>query len=180
MDPLHIPAEMIERLLLSLVLSGLIGLQRDWTGHAAGLRTNMLISMSACLFAMLSLNAFGEYDSRVVSQIVTGVGFLGAGAVLRHNDRVSGLTTASTIWLMAAVGTTVGMGFYGIAIFATLFALIALHCLAPVSSWLEAHRCPRCRHAEESIEQRAERPKRRARPKAPRAAERFRSYRLSS
>lgn len=141
MDPIFTPTLLpyLERIVLAALFGGIIGLERDWTGHAAGLRTNMLISMSACLFTIVSSATFGESPS-VAAQIVTGVGFLGAGAVIHGNSHVvKGLTTASSIWLVAAIGLSVGVGQYSLALFVTLFAVAALRILEPVSRILESH-----------------------------------------
>ena len=97
------------RITLAAVLGAIVGLEREWGGHPAGLRTNMMIAISSCLFTFLSIEAFSSEGSardtaRVAAQIVTGVGFLGAGAVLQTRKHVRGLTTAATIWLVAAIG----------------------------------------------------------------------------
>ena len=105
----------------------------------------MMIAISACLFKVLSIEAFptgvgagGFRDTaRVAAQIVVGVGFLGAGAVIQSRDRVRGLTTAATIWLVAAVGMAIGTGEYLAGIFTSIFALAVLVLLAPLSKRLE-------------------------------------------
>jgi len=130
------------KLTLAALLGGLFGLERDLHGHEAGLRTNIMIAVSSCLFTILSIEAFpiigsGTRDTaRVAAQIVTGVGFLGAGTVLQAKNKIRGLTTAATIWLVAAVGMAAGTGAYGSAVFTTLLALGALVLLAPVSKAL--------------------------------------------
>ena len=128
---------------LALVLGAVFGLEREWSGHEAGFRTNILISISACLFTYLGLEAFpligdARDPARVAAQIVSGVGFLGAGTLLQTRDKVHGLTTAATIWLVAAVGMAVGAGAYFSAIFTTILALGVLSLLAPISRDLEA------------------------------------------
>ncbi len=129
----------LERIVLAALFGGMIGLERDWTGHSAGLRTNMMIAVSACLFIITSQLAYGETPA-IAAQIVTGVGFLGAGAVIHSNSHiVKGLTTASSIWLVAAIGLTVGIGQFTLAMFVTLFAIAALRILEPVSRYLETH-----------------------------------------
>ena len=137
--------QLIVKLVLAALLGGLVGLERDFHGHEAGLRTNMMIAISACLFTVLSIEAFptgvgagGFRDTaRVAAQIVVGVGFLGAGAVIQSRDRVRGLTTAATIWLVAAVGMAIGTGEYLAGIFTSIFALAVLVLLAPLSKRLE-------------------------------------------
>jgi len=109
------------------LLGAIVGLERVWGGHPAGLRTNMLIAISSCLFTVVSIEGFplqgaAQDTARVAAQIVTGVGFLGAAAVLQSKGSVRGLTTAASIWLVAAIGMTVGTGLYFLAIFTTTLA----------------------------------------------------------
>jgi putative Mg2+ transporter-C (MgtC) family protein len=135
------PWELAERLLVAALLGGIVGLEREVKHHAAGLRTNIVVALGACLFTILSLTAFAGTSrtpdsARVAAQIVSGIGFLGAGAVFRDKDRVRGLTTAATIWLVAAVGMAAGVGDYFLAIVATIMALIVLVLLRPVANKL--------------------------------------------
>lgn len=144
-DSLSPDIQLIIKLFLAALLGGLVGLERDIHGHEAGLRTNMMIAISSCLFTILSIEAFptvpdtgGFRDTaRVAAQIVVGVGFLGAGAVIQSRDRVRGLTTAATIWLVAAIGMAIGTGEYLAATFTVIFALAVLVLLAPLSKQLE-------------------------------------------
>ena len=127
---------------LAALLGAIVGLEREWGGHPAGLRTNIMIAISSCLFTLLSIEAFASEGSardtaRVAAQIVTGVGFLGAGVVLQTRKQVRGLTTAATIWLVAAIGMAVGAGAYFVAIFTTILSTVLLILLAPVSERLE-------------------------------------------
>ena len=127
---------------LAALLGAIVGLERVVGGHAAGLRTNMMISISSCLFTILSIEGFpmqgsSQDTARVAAQIVTGVGFLGAGALLQTKKHIRGLTTAATIWLVAAIGMAVGTGAYFIAIFTTALSTVLLALLAPVSERLE-------------------------------------------
>jgi putative Mg2+ transporter-C (MgtC) family protein len=112
----------LTKIVVAVVLGGMVGLERDLTGHAAGLRTCMMIALAACLFTELSV-LFEPGDWRIAPQIVTGVGFLGAGAVLHQKDHVLGLTTAAVVWLVAAIGMTVGVGLYSIAAATTCISL---------------------------------------------------------
>lgn len=132
--------KLMVRVGLAAVLGAILGVERSRAGQSAGIRTNMMIAIASCLFTFLGAEAFptdGPRDSaRIAAQIVTGVGFLGAGTLLQTKNKVRGLTTAATIWLVAAVGMTVGIGFYGGAIFVTIFGVVALIALAPVSNWL--------------------------------------------
>ena len=105
------------RMAVSFVCGAIVGAEREWKGKPAGLRTNILICLGATLFTLASefmaKNVAGapHESTRIAAQIVTGVGFLGAGAILRSGRGVHGLTTAATIWLVAAIGMVVGMGF---------------------------------------------------------------------
>ena len=124
---------------VAALLGGLIGSERESRGSVAGFRTNMLIAMGACLFTILSIDGFplkgssAQDSARVVAQVVTGVGFLGAGAMFQGRRRMKGLTTAATIWIVAAIGMTVGVKAYPLAIFSTVFTWVVLHLLLPVS-----------------------------------------------
>ncbi len=114
-------AEAIFLILLAAGLSMIIGIDRERRDHPAGLRTHMLVGVGACLYTMLSAHAFKEADtSRVAAQIVAGIGFLGAGAILKEKRRVRGLTTAASIWSTAAVGMAVGTGAWLLALGVTL------------------------------------------------------------
>jgi len=124
-----IELEMFLRILLATVLGAIIGYQRERAGKAAGLRTNSLICLGAALFTVVSFHAFGlaADPARVAAGIVTGIGFLGAGAILRRGGGiVEGLTTAATIWAVAAVGLAAGAGLYLICAGATALILIVL------------------------------------------------------
>ena len=106
--------ELLGRLLLAAVLGGAIGAERELNDQAAGLRTHMLLTIGACLFTLISAYGFGRGTdpSRIAAQIVTGIGFLGGGAIVRHGLTVKGLTTAASIWATASVGVAVGAGDY--------------------------------------------------------------------
>ena len=130
------------KIALAALLGAIVGVERLWTGHPAGLRTNMVIAVSSCLFTILSIEAFplqgsAQDTARVAAQIVTGVGFLGAGALLQTKSHVRGLTTAATIWLVAALGMAAGAGVYFLAIFTTVLTTAALVILRPISASLE-------------------------------------------
>ena len=127
------------RLALAVGLGGAIGLEREYRRKPAGIRTNMLIGLGSALFAILSIElgtAAGSPD-RVAAQVVTGIGFLGAGAILRSGQHVHGLTTAATIWVNAAVGMAVGAGQYAMAAVATSITLVVLAVLEPLEAWFE-------------------------------------------
>lgn len=115
-------------LIIAAVLGGLIGLERQIGNRPAGLRTNMLVAVGSALFTMLSLHAFpGIGDKgRVAAQIVSGIGFLGAGTLWRSQDATKGLTTAAGLWTVAAIGMAVGAGFGLLALSATIIVLVIL------------------------------------------------------
>lgn len=138
------PWDLVLRLLSAGLFGGLIGAERERADQAAGLRTNILVAMAACLFTLISIFGFtsaGAYDqSRIVSQIVSGIGFLGAGALFRDQDHVRGLTTAASIWMVAAIGVATGAGLYFLATMGTLIALGVLILLQPLSASLSPSR----------------------------------------
>jgi putative Mg2+ transporter-C (MgtC) family protein len=122
--------EMGLRLLLAGLYGGAIGYERRQADKPAGLRTLSLVAIGAALFTLISAFGFGVGDpARVAAQIVTGIGFLGAGAILRSGTTVHGLTTAASIWLAAAVGMAVGAGMYIVSLIATVLAIVILHFL---------------------------------------------------
>jgi putative Mg2+ transporter-C (MgtC) family protein len=124
------------RLLLAAVFGGLIGFERQWKGKAAGLRTHMLVALGAALFVVSQYDGTPDSGSRVVQGVAAGVGFLGAGAILKdQHDTVKGLTTAADIWLTAAIGVTAGMGRGATALLATALALIILALLPRLEGW---------------------------------------------
>jgi putative Mg2+ transporter-C (MgtC) family protein len=125
--------EALLRLALAAGLGGAIGLEREFRHKPAGLRTNMLIALGSALFSMLSveLGAGAGSPDRIAAQVVTGIGFLGAGAILRSGENVHGLTTAATIWVNAAIGMAAGLGSYTVATVAAAITLTVL-ALMPV------------------------------------------------
>ncbi|MBI2143522.1 MgtC/SapB family protein [Candidatus Woesearchaeota archaeon] len=108
-------ADVVIRLVLAVVAGALIGLEREKTRHAAGLRTHMLVCIGATLVTLVSLQMFPNDPARVTAGIITGVGFLGAGMIFRDKNHVRGLTTAASIWAVAGVGLALGTGAYVIA-----------------------------------------------------------------
>jgi putative Mg2+ transporter-C (MgtC) family protein len=131
--------ESMVQVLVAAVLGGLIGLEREWRGRDAGLRTNMLIAMGSCLFTVISIHGFplqgsaAQDTARVAAQVVTGVGFLGAGALIHTRSHTKGLTSAATIWMVAAIGMAVGVQAYALAIFTSVILLVILRFLQPIS-----------------------------------------------
>ena len=120
-----IEVEMVLRLLLAAALGAVIGYQRERAGKSAGLRTHVLICIGAALFTIASLYGFGAAadPARIAAGIVVGVGFIGAGAIIRTREHIVGLTTAATIWAVAAIGLAAGAGLY---LASTVTALITL------------------------------------------------------
>jgi putative Mg2+ transporter-C (MgtC) family protein len=124
----------LTRLLLAAVLGGIVGLERELKHRPAGLRTNMFICFGAAMFTILSRELAGEFTgdhTRIAAQIIPGIGFIGAGSILRarNGGGVHGLTTAATIFVVASIGMACGGGFYGLAIFASILIFIALRLL---------------------------------------------------
>jgi len=120
--------EMVLRILLAIVLGGIIGFQRGKAEKPAGLRDIILICAGAALFTVVSINGFGVTDqARVAAGIVTGIGFLGAGAIIRRSEGgVKGMTTAATVWVAAGIGMAAGSGMYIIASVTTLLVMAVL------------------------------------------------------
>src|SRR5438046_8799342 len=129
--------EALLRLVLAAVLGGAIGIEREIREREAGLRTHMLVSVGSALFTIVSAYGFHEFltsgqsvvradPTRIAAQIVTGIGFLGAGAIIRQGLSIRGLTTAATLWVVAAVGLAVGAGYYSGALITTAIVLLAL------------------------------------------------------
>ena len=132
--------ELLGRLLLAAVLGGAIGAERELNDQAAGLRTHMLLTIGACLFTLVSAYGFGagpRDPSRLAAQIVTGIGFLGGGAIVRHGLTVKGLTTAASIWATASVGVAVGAGQYLLGVGGALLVSVTLLGLRRVGALLQ-------------------------------------------
>lgn len=126
------------RIVVSLVLGGIIGLERELSNHAAGLRTHMLVCMGSTAIMLLSIYGFGQFaneynvrmdPARLAAQVVSGIGFLGAGAIIRTGFNITGLTTAASIWVVAAIGLCAGAGFFYGAGLVTLLVVISLFLL---------------------------------------------------
>ncbi|MGH9023980.1 MAG: MgtC/SapB family protein [Acidimicrobiia bacterium] len=157
--------ELAGRLAAALLLGGAIGLERELNGQVAGLRTHMTVALGAALFAIVSGYGFGEFVrprnetnlqvdvTRVASNIVTGVGFLGGGAIIKNGSSVRGLTTAASLWVTAAVGLAVAMGAYTMAAVGTLGLLVALCALRRPRRWLRQRvaGAPECIGSREAV-----------------------------
>src|SRR3954452_1880068 len=118
--------ELSLRLVVAFVVGAIIGIERERRAKAAGLRTHMLVAGGSAIFTVASLTLFGSDQGRVAAQIVTGIGFLGAGAIIRSGASVSGLTTSATIWVAAGLGMLAGGGSYLLAIVSAVLTIIAL------------------------------------------------------
>lgn len=130
--------EDIIKLLLAVVVGGLIGAEREFRDKAAGFRTIIFICVGAALFTIFSIKLGGNADPvRIAASIVTGIGFLGAGAILRDAGRIVGLTTASTIWLAAALGMGIGGGHLLLTLVATAIVLVVLWVFPGVESFID-------------------------------------------
>lgn len=126
----------IVKVLIALVLSGLIGFERELKNHSAGFRTHILVGVGACLMMVLSLYGFEAYiekydnvrfdPARIPSYVISGIGFLGAGTIMVYGGTIRGLTTAASIWAVAGLGLVVGAGMYAVAVFTTLIILLSL------------------------------------------------------
>lgn len=114
------------KLLLAIVAGALIGAEREYRDKTAGFRTLIFICVGAALFTMFSIKIGGENDPRIASSVVSGIGFLGAGVILREKGRVVGLTTAAMIWLTAAIGMGIGSGYFLLSGVTVLFVLVIL------------------------------------------------------
>lgn len=138
----------LAKLLLAAVLGGMIGLEREIHGRPAGFRTHLLVSLGSCLFVITSIHFYTVYGNfsgnqpvgvdpgRVAAQVVTGIGFLGAGAIIREKFSVRGLTTAACLWVAAAIGVSCGIGLFGLSITVTLISLASLLLLKRVEKKL--------------------------------------------
>jgi len=133
------------RLVVATVAGGLIGIEREYKGKPAGMRTNMLMCLGSCLVMILSIETARQAGApadpgRIGAQVVTGVGFLGAGTILRSRVSVAGLTSAATIWFVAALGLTIGAGLFIEAAGATALMILTLTAVAGVEHHLSARR----------------------------------------
>jgi putative Mg2+ transporter-C (MgtC) family protein len=140
-------AEALLRLVIAAGLGGAVGLERELRDHEAGFRTHLIVSLGACVFTLVSAHAWTDWTfstasgvvfdpTRIAAQIVTGIGFLGAGAIIVRGISVRGLTTAATLWVVAAIGMAAGTGYYEVAVGAAVLVLVSLGPLKLVSSRL--------------------------------------------
>ena len=137
MEPLP-DLELIRRLLTAALLGAIVGMEREARQKSAGLRTNILIAVGSALFTLMSIELSGPHGDpgRIAAQIVTGIGFLGAGAIIQRDSGIKGLTTAATVWVNAAVGVAAGGGSYHLAFIATGVTVAVLLMLEPIERML--------------------------------------------
>ncbi len=121
-----ITIESVLGLVLAIVLGAVVGIEREITHKPAGLRTHMLVAVGSCLFTLVSIQDFSLDSARVAAGIVTGIGFIGAGTIIAEQDKVVGITTASSLWATAAIGLAVGTGNYLLAITTTFLVFLIL------------------------------------------------------
>jgi putative Mg2+ transporter-C (MgtC) family protein len=143
--------EAVLRLIVAVLLGAVIGTEREISEQPAGLRTHIAVALGACMFGVISTLGFTEFDversqtniqvdvTRVASQVVVGIGFLGAGIIFRQGTVVRNLTTAASLWVTAAIGLTCGVGDLGTAAVAAGIMLVALVALLPLREWLRRH-----------------------------------------
>ena len=135
--------EILVRLTLSCVLGGVIGYERQSRRKSAGLRTNMLVCLGSCLVMLISTAIYQSVEgrtnadpARLAAQVVSGIGFLGAGAIMKEGLTVTGLTTAACLWVVAGVGLAVGGGYYTAALLATGLVFVTLGALSRIDEWV--------------------------------------------
>ena len=139
--------EVCLRLVLSCIMGGIIGYERQMRHKSAGLRTNMLVALGSCLIMLLSQSLYDNVEgktnadpARLAAQVVSGIGFLGAGAIMKEGLTVTGLTTAATLWVVAGVGIAVGAGFYFAAGVTTGVVFLILWNLSHLDAWVDHDR----------------------------------------
>jgi putative Mg2+ transporter-C (MgtC) family protein len=133
-------ASLVTRMVIAMILGAAIGAQRESSGKPAGLRTHMLVAMGGALFVLGPVQSGMDLDgvSRVIQGIVTGIGFIGGGAILKLQEQraIEGLTTAAGIWITAAVGIAAGLGRWGLAVVSTILAWVTLSLVGRIEAWM--------------------------------------------
>lgn len=138
---MDIPSD-VTAVAVAALLGAAIGAEREWRRHPGGLRSCALVAAAACVFAGIAVIYGGTNPGAGLGAIATGVGFLGAGVILRHRTQVRGLSTAATFWAVAAIGTAAGVLAYAQAFALTVVVLFAHLALRPLSAWIERHAPP--------------------------------------
>lgn len=126
----------LERILLSILIGAVIGLEREYRSKSAGLRTMILVCVGSCIFTLLSYKIGLGSQDRIAANVLTGIGFLGAGVIFREKDRVTGITTATTIWVVSALGMTIGAGFELLACFTSAIVILILSAFILVQNFV--------------------------------------------
>lgn len=145
--PLGVLALMVISLLAAAIFAGIIGFEREYHGHAAGLRTHMLVAVGSALIMVLSIHGFPSWGgvrdpARLAAQVISGIGFLGAGTIIQTGTDIKGLTTATTLWIVMSIGLAAGAGQFVIAGLGTIFAFLVLVSLRKIEH-LAAKRSPK-------------------------------------
>jgi putative Mg2+ transporter-C (MgtC) family protein len=144
-DDLALQLNIALRLVIAAAFGAVVGVEREVHGHSAGFRTHTLVSVGSAMFTVLSIYGFPAAPgqpvdpTRIAAQIVTGIGFLGAGAILKSGPTVHGLTTAASLWSVAAIGMAAGAGAWVVAGVGTLIVVFVLWPLNAISKWIERH-----------------------------------------
>lgn len=145
--------EIILRILAATVLAGVVGYERETARKPAGLRTHALVGLGAAIFTLAGIVGFeGNDQARIAAQVVTGIGFLGAGAIFRQRGSVEGLTTAAGLWAAAAIGLASGAGEYVLAAMGTMIVVLILLGLRAVDAWVDRQMATTPKHVEVQIE----------------------------
>lgn len=130
--------DLVIRLILSVILGGLVGIEREISNHSAGFRTHILVCLGSTTIMLLSIYGFSSFvdefnvrmdPARLAAQVISGIGFLGAGAIMRNGNMIKGLTTAASLWVVAAIGLCIGAGFYKAAVISTALVITTLFIL---------------------------------------------------
>lgn len=126
----------ILHIVVSIICGGMIGFEREYRNKTAGFRTIILICLGSTIFTMVSVNAGLGTDDRIAANIITGIGFIGAGVIFKDNVSISGLTTAAVIWIAAAIGMVVGIGYYQLALLFSVVVLFILSVFNYIEAWI--------------------------------------------
>ena len=119
--------DLTTRILLAVLLGGLLGLERERVDKPAGLRTHILVCLGSCLFTILSFDAFpGSDPSRIAAYVVAGIGFIGAGVIFQSGKRITGVTTAASLWVTTSIGMAVGVGYYIAGLLTSVISYVIL------------------------------------------------------
>jgi putative Mg2+ transporter-C (MgtC) family protein len=152
----------VVRIAAAAILGGALGMERELKGHWAGLRTHMMVAIGCAIFVIAGLDVAGDRRdavTRVIQGIASGIGFLGAGTILKldRQQEIKGLTTASSIWLAAALGSAAGLAEYALAAAAAVVSLFILGVLGPMEKWFERHQAANRRERDAADRRKAER-----------------------